>query len=84
MPTDEFEAYGQQIAALGKQSAQLNVQALQQAYQQGNVSMQPNGARFYRHRAWAIAIDVRRALLDSSAGPGLIIYRENNSVTGIC
>jgi hypothetical protein len=40
--TDEFEAYGQQIAALGKQYAQLDVQALQQAYQQGNVSMQPN------------------------------------------
>jgi hypothetical protein len=42
--TDEFEAYGQQIAALGKQYAQLDMQALQQAYQQGNVSMQPNGA----------------------------------------
>jgi hypothetical protein len=42
--TDEFEAYGQQIAALGKQYSQLDMQALQQAYQQGNVSMQPNGA----------------------------------------
>jgi len=42
--TDEFEAYGQQIAALGKQYSQLDVQALQQAYQQGNVSMQPNSA----------------------------------------
>jgi hypothetical protein len=42
--TDEFEAYGQQIAALGKQYAQLDVQALQQAYEQGNVSMQPNSA----------------------------------------
>jgi hypothetical protein len=42
--TDEFEAYGQQIAALGKQYAQLDMQALQQAYQQGNVSMQPNSA----------------------------------------
>jgi hypothetical protein len=42
--TDEFEAYGQQIAALGKQYSQLDKQALQQAYQQGNVSMQPNGA----------------------------------------
>jgi hypothetical protein len=42
--TDEFEAYGQQIAALGKQYAQLDMQALQQAYQQGNVSMQPSGA----------------------------------------
>jgi hypothetical protein len=41
--TDEFEAYGQQIAALGKQYAQLDMQALQQAYQQGNISMQPNG-----------------------------------------
>jgi hypothetical protein len=42
--TDELEAYGQQIAALGKQYAQLDMQALQQAYQQGNVSMQPNSA----------------------------------------
>jgi hypothetical protein len=42
--TDEFEAYGQQIAALGKQYSQLDMQALQQAYQQGNVSMQPNTA----------------------------------------
>jgi hypothetical protein len=42
--TDEFEAYGQQIAALGKQYAQLDMQALQQAYQQGNVSMQPDSA----------------------------------------
>ena len=42
--TDEFEAYGQQIAALGKQYAQLDMQALQQAYQQGNVSMQPDRA----------------------------------------
>jgi hypothetical protein len=42
--TDEFQAYGQQIAALGKQYAQLNPQALDQAYEQGNISMQPNGA----------------------------------------
>ena len=42
--TDEFEAYGQQIAALGKQYSQPDMQALQQAYQQGNISMQPNGA----------------------------------------
>ncbi len=42
--TDEFEEYGQQIAALGKQYSQLDMQALQQAYQQDNVSMQPNGA----------------------------------------
>jgi ParB-like chromosome segregation protein Spo0J len=41
--TDEFQEYGQQIAALGKQYAQLDPQKLQQAYQQGNVSMQPNG-----------------------------------------
>ena len=42
--TDEFEAYGQQIAALGKQYSQPDMQALQQAQQQGNISMQPNGA----------------------------------------
>jgi len=42
--TDEFEAYGQQIAALGKQYSQPDMQALQQAQQQGNISMQPNSA----------------------------------------
>ena len=42
--TDEFEAYGQQIAALGKQYSQPDMQALQQAQEQGNISMQPNGA----------------------------------------
>src|SRR5258705_6856028 len=42
--TDEFQAYVQQIAALGKQYSQPDMQALQQAYQQGNISMQPNGA----------------------------------------
>jgi hypothetical protein len=42
--TDEFQEYGQQIAALGKQYAQLDPQALQQAYEQGNISMQPNPA----------------------------------------
>ena len=42
--TDEFEAYGQQIAALGKQYSQPDMQALEQARQQGNISMQPNGA----------------------------------------
>jgi hypothetical protein len=42
--TDEFQEYGQQIAALGKQYAQLDPQALQQAFQQQNVSMQPAGA----------------------------------------
>ena len=41
--TDEFQAYGQQIAALGKQYSQPDPQKLQQAYQQGNISMQPNG-----------------------------------------
>jgi hypothetical protein len=41
--TEEFQEYGQQIAALGKQYAPLDPQKLQQAYQQGNVSMQPNG-----------------------------------------
>src|SRR5271168_5152098 len=42
--TEEFEVYGQQIAALGKQYSQPDPQALQQAYQQGNISLQPNGA----------------------------------------
>jgi hypothetical protein len=42
--TDEFEAYGQQIAALGKQYSQPDMQALQKAYQQGNISIQPNSA----------------------------------------
>ena len=42
--TEEFQEYGQQIAALGKQYSQPDMQALQQAYQQGNISMQPNGA----------------------------------------
>jgi hypothetical protein len=41
--TDEFQAYGQQIAALGKEYSQPDPQKLQQAYQQGNISMQPNG-----------------------------------------
>jgi hypothetical protein len=41
---DEFEAYGQQIGALGKQYSQPDTQALQQAYQQGNISMTPDGA----------------------------------------
>jgi len=38
--TDEFQAYGQQIAALGKQYSQPD----KQAQQHGNISMQPNGA----------------------------------------
>jgi hypothetical protein len=42
--TEEFEIYGQQIAALGKQYSQLDPQALDQAYQRGDISMQPNGA----------------------------------------
>jgi hypothetical protein len=42
--TEEFQEYGQQIAALAKQYAQLDPQKLQQAYQQGNIAMQPNGA----------------------------------------
>jgi hypothetical protein len=42
--TEEFQVYGQQIAALGKQYSQLDLQALDQAYQRGDVSMQPNGA----------------------------------------
>ena len=41
--TDEFQEYGQQIAALGKEYSQPDPQKLQQAYQQGNISMQPNG-----------------------------------------
>jgi hypothetical protein len=39
--TDEFQAYGQQIGALGKQYAQVNVPALEQAYATGHVSIQP-------------------------------------------
>lgn len=42
--TEEFQEYGQQIAALGKQYAQPDMQALQQAAQQGNISLQPNSA----------------------------------------
>jgi hypothetical protein len=42
--TDEFQEYGQQIAALGKQYSQLDLQALDQAYQRGDISMQPGGA----------------------------------------
>jgi hypothetical protein len=40
--TDEFEAYGQQIATLGKQYSQPDMQAFQHAHQQGNISVQPN------------------------------------------
>jgi hypothetical protein len=42
--TDEFQVYGQQIAALGKQYSQLDLQALDQAYQRGDISMQPDAA----------------------------------------
>jgi len=42
--TEEFEVYGQQIAALGRQYAQIDPQALDQAYQRGDISVQPNGA----------------------------------------
>lgn len=42
--TEELVAYGQQIGALAKQYAQTDPQALQQAFQQGNISMQPNGS----------------------------------------
>jgi len=40
---EEYQVYGEQIAALAKQYAQLDPQALQQAYQQGNVSLQMGG-----------------------------------------
>jgi hypothetical protein len=40
---EEFQEYGQQIAALAKQYAQPDPQALQQAYQQGNISIKPGG-----------------------------------------
>jgi hypothetical protein len=42
--TEEFQDYGQQIAALAKQYTTPDPDKLQQAYQQGNVSMQPDGA----------------------------------------
>jgi hypothetical protein len=42
--TEEFQVYGQQIATLGKQYSQLDLQALDQAYQRGDISMQPGGA----------------------------------------
>jgi hypothetical protein len=42
--TDEFQQYGQQVAALAKQYTQPDPQSLQQAYQQGNVSIQLGGA----------------------------------------
>ena len=42
--TDEFQQYGQQVAALAKQYAHPDPQLLQQAYQQGNISLQMGGA----------------------------------------
>jgi hypothetical protein len=42
--TDEFQQYGQQVAALAKQYTQIDPQLLQQAYQQGNASIQLGGA----------------------------------------
>lgn len=41
--TEEYQQYGQQIAALAKQYTQPDPQKLQQAYQQGNVSLQSGG-----------------------------------------
>jgi hypothetical protein len=42
--TDEFQQYGQQVAALAKQYTQPDPQLLQQAYQQGNAALQLGGA----------------------------------------
>jgi len=41
--TDEFQQYGQQVAALAKQYTHPDPQRLQQAYQQGNISIQLGG-----------------------------------------
>jgi hypothetical protein len=41
---DEFQEYGQEVAALAKQYTQPDPQLLQQAYQQGNTSIQLGGA----------------------------------------
>jgi hypothetical protein len=40
---DEYQQYGQQIGALSKQYLPPDPQKLQQAYQQGNISIQPEG-----------------------------------------
>lgn len=40
---EEYQEYGQQLAELAKQYASPDPQALQQAYQQGNVSLQSGG-----------------------------------------
>jgi hypothetical protein len=42
--TDEFQQYGQDIGALAKQYTQPDRQLLQQAYQQGNISLQAGGS----------------------------------------
>jgi hypothetical protein len=42
--TEEFQQYGQDVAALAKQYTQPDPQLLQQAYQQGNASIQLGGA----------------------------------------
>jgi hypothetical protein len=42
--TDEFQQYGQQVAALAKQYTQPDPQLLQQAYEKGNISVQLGGA----------------------------------------
>jgi hypothetical protein len=39
---EEFEEYGQQIAALAKQYTEFDPDTFQDAYQKGNVSFQPN------------------------------------------
>jgi hypothetical protein len=41
--TDEYQQYGQQIAALAKQYTTPNPEALMQAKQAGNISIQPGG-----------------------------------------
>jgi hypothetical protein len=41
--TNEFQEYGQQVAALAKQYTQPDPQLLQQAYRQGNTSIQLGG-----------------------------------------
>ena len=42
--TEEFKDYGKEMADLAQSYAQLDPQLLQQAYQQGNVSLGPAGA----------------------------------------
>src|SRR5271170_2355709 len=39
----EYQEYGEQVAALAKQYAKLDPQALEQAHQQGNISLQLGG-----------------------------------------